>query len=204
PRRPHVLRLDRHHRRGRLRRAQGDQPPGAPGAPPRRGKASSIRELTPDRLARPMSIERRLDRCRGKGGRMATYLLLLGGADVDKRSGNAEIAPEMYERFARWLDGLKKNGHYVTSHKLRDQTGARLTVRGGQVVEGPFMETKEAVGGIFVIEAESLEAAVACARDCPTLMLQNGYVEVRVVDEVRHPVIEAAALESAFREARGR
>lgn len=78
---------------------------------------------------------------------MATYLLLLGGADVDKRSGNAEIAPEMYERFARWLDGLKKNGHYVTSHKLRDQTGARLTVRGGQVVEGPFMETKEAVGG---------------------------------------------------------
>lgn len=36
-------------------------------------------------------------------------------------------------------------------------------MRGGQVVEGPFLETKEAVGGIFVIEAGSLEEAVALA-----------------------------------------
>jgi hypothetical protein len=63
-----------------------------------------------------------------------------------------------------------------------------LTVRGGEVVEGPFIESKEAVGGLFLIEASSLEEAIAIARSCPTLSLQNGYVEVRVVEEVSRPV----------------
>ncbi|HEX3593458.1 MAG TPA: YciI family protein [Polyangiaceae bacterium] len=75
----------------------------------------------------------------------------------------------------------------LSSHKLQDQIGARLTVRGGQVVEGPFMETKEAVGGVFIVEASSLEDAIAIARGCPTLTLQNGFVEVRVLEEVRRP-----------------
>ena len=115
---------------------------------------------------------------------MAKYVLLLGGADLDKRSGNAALAPEMFRHFARWLGSLRDKGQYVASHKLKDQTGARLTVRGGQVVEGPFMETKEAVGGLFVVEAASLAEAIALARECPTLSLQNGFVEVRAVEEV--------------------
>jgi hypothetical protein len=118
---------------------------------------------------------------------MAKYMLLLGGADLDKRSGNAAIAPKMFQQFASWLSSLREGGHYVGSHKLHDQTGVRLTVRGGQVVEGPFMETKEAVGGAIVIEAASLEQAASLARQCPVLELQNGYVEVRLVEEVRHP-----------------
>ena len=115
---------------------------------------------------------------------MTKYMLLLGGADLDKRSGNASLAPEMFERFSSWLSALRERGRYVGSHKLRDHTGARLTVRGGQVVEGPFMETKEAVGGVFIIQATSLQDAIAIARECPIFDLQNGYVEVRVVEEV--------------------
>jgi hypothetical protein len=114
---------------------------------------------------------------------MARYVLLLGGADLDKRSGNAEFAPMMYERYSAWLRTLRESGHYLGSFKLTDQTGARLTVRGGQVVEGPFIETKEAVGGLYLIEASSLDEAVDLARGCPTVALQNGYVEVRLVDE---------------------
>lgn len=118
---------------------------------------------------------------------MAKYVLLLGGADLDKRTGNAELAPQIYQQFSSWLGALRERGQYIQSHKLRDHTGARLTVRGGQVVEGPFIESKEAVGGVFLIEAGSLEDAVAIARSCPTLSLQNGFVEVRVVEEVgRH------------------
>jgi hypothetical protein len=118
---------------------------------------------------------------------MAKYVFLLGGADLDKRSTEAAFAPQMFERFRSWLGSLQKGGHYLSSHKLRDQTGARLTVRGGEVVEGPFMETKEAIGGVFLIEAVSLEQAVALARECPVLKLQNGYVEVRVVEDVARP-----------------
>ena len=118
---------------------------------------------------------------------MAKYMLLLGGADLDKRSGNAALAPKLFEQFSSWLGALRERGQYVASHKLQDHGGARLSVRGGQVVEGPFMETKEAVGGVFLIEASSLEEAIAVARTSPTLALQSGYVEVRVVEEVRHP-----------------
>jgi hypothetical protein len=118
---------------------------------------------------------------------MAKYMLLLGGADLDKRTGSPGVAPQLFEQFSSWLGSLREGGHYVGSNKLADRTGARLTVRGGQVVEGPFIETKEAIGGAFVIEASSLEEAVRLARHCPTLTLQNGYVEVRVVEEVRPP-----------------
>jgi hypothetical protein len=118
---------------------------------------------------------------------MAKYMLLLGGADLDKRSGNAALAPQMFARFTSWLTALRESGRYLDTHKLQDQTGARLTVRGGQVVEGPFMETKEAVGGVVLIQAESLQEAIAAARGCPVLELQNGFVEVRLVEEVRRP-----------------
>lgn len=118
---------------------------------------------------------------------MAKYMLLLGGADLDKRAQDPGFGPQIIRHFQQWLGTLQASGHYVSSHKLRDQTGARLTVRGGEVVEGPFMETKEAVGGVFIIEAASLEQAIGLARNCPTLQVQNGFIEVRVIEEVRLP-----------------
>jgi hypothetical protein len=118
---------------------------------------------------------------------MAKYMLLLGGVDLDKRSGNAALAPQIFQQFSAWLSSLREAGHFVGSHKLHDQTGARLTVRGGQVVEGPFMETKEAIGGAIIIEASSLEQATTLARGCPTLELQKGYVEIRLIEEVGRP-----------------
>ncbi|HEY2513006.1 MAG TPA: YciI family protein [Polyangiaceae bacterium] len=118
---------------------------------------------------------------------MAKYMLLLGGADLDKRTGNPAVAPVIFQQFSAWVASLREGGHFVGTHKLNDHTGARLTVRGGQVVEGPFMETKEAVGGAMIIEAASLEQATALARNCPTLGLQKGFVEIRLIDEVPRP-----------------
>jgi hypothetical protein len=114
---------------------------------------------------------------------MAQYMLLVGGADLDKRIGSPERSAVILERYMAWMRSLQERGHYVAAHKLHDQTGKRLTVRGGQVVDAPFVETKEAIGGLFVIQAESLEEATEIARGCPVLLVQNGYVEVRTVEE---------------------
>ena len=112
---------------------------------------------------------------------MPKFMLILGGADLDKRSSsNPAIASKMLEAYLGWIKSLGER--VVTSYKLYDQTGARLTIRGGQVVEGPFVEAKEAVGGVFVIEVPSLVDATAVARGCPVLDLQNGYIEVRAVE----------------------
>lgn len=116
---------------------------------------------------------------------MAKYLLILGGADLDKRSGNPDFRPMMLERYLAWVRGLSERGQFVESHKLYDQTGRRLTIRGGEVIDGPFIEAKDAVGGIFVIEAASLDEATEVARACPALDLQNGYVEVRAIEASR-------------------
>lgn len=113
-------------------------------------------------------------------------MLIVGGADLDKRGGNPDFAPVMFERYMAWVQGLVASGRFVGSEKLHDQTGRRLTVRGGEVMDGPFIESKDAVGGVFVIEAESLDAATEIARSCPGLTLQHGYVEVRLV-EARRP-----------------
>ena len=118
---------------------------------------------------------------------MGRFALLLSGTDLDKRTGNPELAPEIYERYSAWLREIQARGRKAEPFKLRDQAGARLSVRGGQVVEGPFMETKEAVGGLILLEADSLAEAIEIARGCPVLDLQNGTVEVRVVEEARRP-----------------
>jgi hypothetical protein len=112
---------------------------------------------------------------------MAKYMLILGGADIDKRSGNPAFAPIM-ARYEAWVRELMEQKRLVSANKLKDQGGVRLTVRGGEVVDGPFIEAKEAIGGIFVIEADSVEDATNAARGCPALLLQNGYVEVRAVE----------------------
>jgi len=120
---------------------------------------------------------------------MANFMLILGGADVDKRSGNPALAPAMLERYMAWIQGMRERGQYVGSYKLHDQTGRRLTIRGGEVIDGPFIESKDAVGGIFLVDAASLDEAAEIARSCPNLDLQNGYVEVRVL-EVARPVAD--------------
>lgn len=116
---------------------------------------------------------------------MPRYLLIVGGADLDKRSGNPEFRPAMVERYMAWLDRLRAEGRLVKSAKLQDHTGRRLTIRGGNVLDGPFIESKDAVGGIFIIDAESLDDATEVARSCPALVLQRGWVEVRVVEVTR-------------------
>jgi hypothetical protein len=109
-------------------------------------------------------------------------MLLLGGADLDKRSANVELGQAMLEQYSAWVRKLASADRLRETYKLDDRTGTRLSVRGGEVLEGPFIETKDAIGGIFVIEADSLEQATALARESPVLHLQNGYVEVRPVE----------------------
>jgi hypothetical protein len=114
---------------------------------------------------------------------MAKFMLIVGGADLDKRAGNPQFGPVMFEQYVTWMKGVQERGAYVASGKLHDQTGRRLTVRGGEVIDGPFIESKDAVGGYLLVEVASLDAATDIARACPALRLQNGYVEVRLVEE---------------------
>jgi hypothetical protein len=79
-----------------------------------------------------------------------------------------------------WLDDLQARGMWVTGDQLAPPRQARtVRVRGGKtmVTDGPFAETKEAVGGFDIIECGSLDEAVEIAAGHP--IAQLGTIEIR-------------------------
>ncbi|HYS13343.1 MAG TPA: YciI family protein [Burkholderiaceae bacterium] len=88
----------------------------------------------------------------------------------------------MYAAYMAYADALKKAGVLLANHGLAPTTQA-ATVRapGGKqsVVNGPFAETKEQLGGYFLIEVPDQDAALSWAARCPSA--QYGAIEVRPV-----------------------
>ena len=82
-------------------------------------------------------------------------------------------------KYQEWSE--KMGQRIVTAHKLTDKEGRTLT-GGKTITDGPFAETKESIGGFYVIEAESYDEAVKYARECPSLVYQGCTVEVRRVE----------------------
>jgi hypothetical protein len=84
-------------------------------------------------------------------------------------------------------DDIRRSGHYIVSDALEPARTARtVRVRGGKVstTDGPFAETKEQLGGFFLIEARDMDEACAVASRFPPARL--GIVEVRPVRELKH------------------
>jgi hypothetical protein len=112
---------------------------------------------------------------------MAMYLLLVCW-DAERMDAQTEPEPgavEEPESFP-WLDDLQAQGKWVTGDQLAPPKRARtVRVRQGttMVTDGPFVETKEALGGFDLIEADSLGEAVEIAANHP--MAQTGTIEVR-------------------------
>jgi hypothetical protein len=110
--------------------------------------------------------------------------LLLVCWDAEKMNAQAEPDPsEVEERSDEgfpWLNDLQARGKWMTGDQLAAPRRARsVRVRDGKpiVTDGPFVETKEAVGGFDLIEADSLDEAVEIAAGHP--VAQFGAIEVR-------------------------
>jgi hypothetical protein len=109
------------------------------------------------------------------------YLLLVCW-DAESMNARAEpdpAEPQEEESFP-WLDDLQARGAWITGDQLAPPRRARsVRVREGKaiVTDGPFTETKEAVGGFDVVECDSLEEAVEVAAAHP--VARFGTIEVR-------------------------
>jgi hypothetical protein len=110
------------------------------------------------------------------------YLLLI----VEPVGQRAERGPEggqqAYAQMQQFAAGLQEQGVLLGVNSLQStDRAARLQVRQGQarVLDGPFAEAKEMVGGYFLIDVPSREAALAIAADCPAAAWAT--VEVREV-----------------------
>ena len=86
-----------------------------------------------------------------------------------------------------YAEEIRRSGHYIASDALqRGQTARTIRVRAGKVTTdaGPFAETKELLGGFFVIEAKDMDEACAVAARFPPARV--AVLEVRPVQELTH------------------
>ena len=112
---------------------------------------------------------------------MAQYLILIyenETAYADPSSGAWQKAAEEHGRFAQQL------GDRMVAGNALQPTGTATTIRGDVVTDGPFVETKEALGGYYLVEAKDLDEAIALGKLCPA---PYGGVEVR-------PIMDTAAM----------
>lgn len=83
-----------------------------------------------------------------------------------------------------YVDALRKSGRLLLTHPLQSaRTAATVRVRDGQrsVLDGPYAETKEQLGGFFLIEAKELDEAIEVASQWPSARF--GSIEVRPIEE---------------------
>jgi hypothetical protein len=110
------------------------------------------------------------------------YLLLNYVDENAMRNLPREEAGRMHAAYLAYTAAMKKAGVLLGNHGLRP-TEEATTVRapGGKqsVVNGPFAETKEQLGGYFLIDVPDLDAALSWAARCPAV--HHGAIEVRPV-----------------------
>lgn len=109
-----------------------------------------------------------------------SYMLLI----VEPRGQRAERSEAegraLYDRMLDFSANLKARGLLARSQSLRsDADGVRVQVRAGQprTFDGPFSESKEMIGGFFLLDCQTREEAIAIAAECPAA--EWATVEVR-------------------------
>jgi len=108
------------------------------------------------------------------------YMLLIMEPIGQRQERSEDEGRELYAQMLRFADDLKGRGLLKAAESLLgDREGVRVQVRGGRrtLVDGPFSEAKEMVGGFFLLDCESKEQAVAIAAECPAAAWAT--VEVR-------------------------
>ena len=113
------------------------------------------------------------------------YMLLIYH---DERALSEAERAECYAESARLAGEIHARGQYLAANPLHPtSTATTVRVRNGKrlVTDGPFAETREQLGGYFLIDARDLDEAIAVAARIP--MARKGTVEVR-------PVVEIAGL----------
>jgi hypothetical protein len=124
-----------------------------------------------------------------------SYMLLFRGNDWHKGL-SPEETQTVTSNWMAWFKRLTEQGKAVAGHPL-EAAGKVVSGKNGRVVsDGPFAESKEAIGGYFMLHVNSIDEAVAIAKDCPGLPY-GIKVEVRaVLDEC--PLSKAAQTEPAL------
>jgi hypothetical protein len=119
------------------------------------------------------------------------YLFLFRGNDWHKGLSSEEMQ-KVADEWMAWFKRLTEQGRVLAGNPLKAE-GRIVSGKNGRIVaDGPFAESKEAIGGYFLLQVNSLDEAISIAKDCPGLSY-GARVEVRPVAEECPVAAEARA-----------
>jgi hypothetical protein len=110
------------------------------------------------------------------------YLLLIYANEAGIEAMDKAEMSAVMDDFRAFTDAIVKSGNYKGSNRLQPvSTATTVRVRGGRTLttDGPFAETREQLGGYYLVEAQDLDQAIAIAARIPGA--KYGSVEVRPV-----------------------
>ena len=110
------------------------------------------------------------------------YLCLIYDAEKTMATMPKPEADAFMAEYFTYTEGIRKSGHYVAGEALQPvSTATTIRKRNGKVstTDGPFAETKEQLGGFYLIEARDLNDAIQVAGRIPSV--RTGSIEVRPV-----------------------
>ena len=109
---------------------------------------------------------------------MAEYMILICEDENAYATASPEVLQQVMEAHSRFAEQVGEKQGTIVSGRALQPTATATTIRGDVVTDGPFAETKEAVGGYYLIEARDLDHALDIAKLCPA---RFGGVEVRPI-----------------------
>ncbi len=116
------------------------------------------------------------------------YLILVGHDEKGGSTMTKEQHAQLFADFQRYHKDLRQAGLLLGGEALQPTAkGARIQVESGKrrVLDGPFSESKEIIGGFFLIDVKSHAEALEWAARCPAAHLGPwSYVELRAVEEI--------------------
>ncbi|HEU4899193.1 MAG TPA: YciI family protein [Actinomycetota bacterium] len=116
------------------------------------------------------------------------YALLIYASEQDWASQSEEQAQAQFQEYMSFTKDIVDRGIYQSGEALQPTaTATTVRVRDGETLstDGPFAETKEQLGGFYVVEAKDLDEATEIAARIPDV--RNGSIEVRPVMEIDTP-----------------
>ena len=110
------------------------------------------------------------------------YLCLIYESERAWETMTKEDGERIMGEYFAFTDDIKKSGHYMAGEALQPtMTATTVRVRNGKIgtTDGPFAETKEQLGGYYLVEAKDLNEAIQIAARIPAA--KNGSIEVRPI-----------------------
>jgi hypothetical protein len=109
---------------------------------------------------------------------MAKYLILIYEDEAAYANATPELHQEVHQAHGRFQQQAPATGAKIVGGAALEPTSTATSIRGDVVTDGPFVETKENIGGYYLIEADDLDEAMKVARMVPA---RFGGVEVRPI-----------------------